>query len=122
MDTADDGRRAVSFVKARGVDFIFHREGVRFLIGTDLAAATPYPGSSVHEELAWPVKAGLTPMEALIAGTRNGAEAVWPLRRTGNNRERQVRRSRAPRRQPACRHHEHAEDRRSRGERASVQA
>jgi imidazolonepropionase-like amidohydrolase len=29
-----------------------------------------------EEELAWLLKAGLTPMEALGAGTRNGAEAV----------------------------------------------
>jgi imidazolonepropionase-like amidohydrolase len=107
IDTADDGRRVVSFVKARGLDFIkvhngappaayfamlaearkqglavvghLHREGVRFLVGTDLAAPLTYPGSSVHEELAWLVKAGLTPMEALVAGTRNGAEAVGRL-------------------------------------------
>jgi imidazolonepropionase-like amidohydrolase len=42
-------------------------------------AAPPYPGSSVHEELALLVNAGLTPMEALVAGTRNGAEAVGRL-------------------------------------------
>ena len=56
---------------------------MRFLVGTDFAAATPYPGSSVHEELAWLVKAGLTPMEALVAGTRNGAEAVGRLGELG---------------------------------------
>src|SRR5262245_65230472 len=50
-----------------------------FLVGADLAAPLIYPGSSVHEELAWIVKAGLTPMQALVAGTRNGAEAVGRL-------------------------------------------
>jgi imidazolonepropionase-like amidohydrolase len=58
---------------------ILHREGVRFLVGTDLVAPLTYPGSSVHEELTWLVKAGLTPMEALVAGTRNGADAVGRL-------------------------------------------
>jgi imidazolonepropionase-like amidohydrolase len=60
---------------------------VRFLVGTDLVAALTYPGSSVHEELAWLVKAGLTPMEAIVAGTRNGAEAVGRLRDLGTIEE-----------------------------------
>jgi imidazolonepropionase-like amidohydrolase len=73
-----DIRRALAAAFERSLEItrILHREGVRFLVGADMAAATPYPGSSVHEELAWLVKAGLTPMEALVAGTRNGAEAV----------------------------------------------
>jgi Amidohydrolase family len=76
-----DLRRALAtnFDRFIGITRILHREGVRFLVGTDLVATFTYPGSSVHEELAWLVKAGLTPMEALIAGTRNGAEAVGRL-------------------------------------------
>lgn len=70
---------AAGFERFLEITRILHREGVRFLVGADLAAATPYAGSSVHEELAWLVKAGLTPMEALVAGTRNGAEAVGRL-------------------------------------------
>jgi len=80
-----DIRRALAagFERFLEITRILHREGVRFLVGTDLAAATPYAGSSVHEELAWLVKAGLTPMEALVAGTRNGAEAVGRLGEVG---------------------------------------
>ncbi|HEY9433928.1 MAG TPA: amidohydrolase family protein [Blastocatellia bacterium] len=80
-----DIRRALvaAFERFLEITRILHREGVRFLVGTDFAAATPYPGSSVHEELAWLVKAGLTPMEALVAGTRNGAEAVGRLGELG---------------------------------------
>ena len=83
-DTPDLRRAlATGFERFLEITRILHREGVRFLVGTDLAAATPYPGSSVHEELAWLVKAGLTPMEALVAGTRNGAEAVGRLGELG---------------------------------------
>jgi imidazolonepropionase-like amidohydrolase len=76
-----DTRRVLSAAFERFLEItrILHREGVRFLVGTDLCVPLTYPGSSVHEELAWLVKAGLTPMEALVAGTRNGAEAVGRL-------------------------------------------
>ncbi|CAG0946538.1 D-hydantoinase/dihydropyrimidinase [Anaerolineae bacterium] len=48
----------------------------RFILGTD--ASNPYHilGFSAHEELAAMVEAGLTPYEALVAGTRNAAEAL----------------------------------------------
>jgi imidazolonepropionase-like amidohydrolase len=55
---------------------VLHRHGVRFLTGSDLAAPLTYPGSSLHEELGWLVKAGLRPMEAIVAATRHGAEAA----------------------------------------------
>jgi imidazolonepropionase-like amidohydrolase len=48
----------------------------KFVLGTD--ASNPYHilGFSAHEELAAMVEAGLTPYEALAAGTRNAAEAL----------------------------------------------
>ena len=48
---------------------------VGLLAGTDTGASNPYmfPGFSLHEELALLVDAGLTPMEALQASTRNAA-------------------------------------------------
>jgi imidazolonepropionase-like amidohydrolase len=80
LDNPDIRRAlAASFERFLEITRILHREGVRFLVGTDLAVPLTYPGSSVHEELAWLVKAGLTPMQALVAGTRNGAEAVGRL-------------------------------------------
>jgi imidazolonepropionase-like amidohydrolase len=49
------------------------RAGVVIMTGTDTAAPYVYPGFSLHEELVLLVRAGLTPMEALQAATRNPA-------------------------------------------------
>jgi Amidohydrolase family len=48
--------------------------GVRLMTGTDSAAPNVFPGSSVHEDLAYLVAAGLTPMQALQAATSGPAE------------------------------------------------
>ncbi len=58
-------------------------EGVRFLAGTDSAAPNVFPGSSLHEDLAYLVQAGLTPMQALQAATRNPAEFLGKLQTQG---------------------------------------
>jgi imidazolonepropionase-like amidohydrolase len=51
-----------------------HRAGVPFLAGTDTAAGVHvFPGFSLHQELAYFVKAGLTPLEALQTATLNPA-------------------------------------------------
>ncbi len=57
--------------------------GVRFLAGTDSAAPNVFPGSSLHEDLAYLVAAGLTPMQALQAATRNPAEFLGKLQTQG---------------------------------------
>jgi imidazolonepropionase-like amidohydrolase len=62
---------------------ILHREGVRFLVGTDLAAKYSIPGLDVHAELDLLVKAGLSPRAAIQAATRNCAESLGVLDRTG---------------------------------------
>jgi amidohydrolase family protein len=46
---------------------------VGILAGTDLGNPYLFPGFSLHDELAILVEAGLTPMEALQAATRNPA-------------------------------------------------
>jgi imidazolonepropionase-like amidohydrolase len=51
-----------------------HRAGVRFLAGTDSANPYVFPGFALHDELLFLTQAGLTPMEALQAATRNPAE------------------------------------------------
>ncbi|MGC2194680.1 MAG: amidohydrolase family protein [Terriglobales bacterium] len=50
------------------------KAGVPFLAGTDTAAGVHvFPGFSLHEELAYFVKAGFTPLESLQTATRNPA-------------------------------------------------
>lgn len=51
----------------------FHRAGVKLLAGSDTPNPFVHPGLSLHEELANLVEAGLTPMEALRAATRDAA-------------------------------------------------
>lgn len=48
--------------------------GVRIMAGTDTPAPNVFPGSGLHEDLAYLVQAGLTPMQALQTATRNPAE------------------------------------------------
>ncbi|MGB2589228.1 MAG: amidohydrolase family protein [Candidatus Acidiferrum sp.] len=57
--------------------------GVRIMAGTDLPAPNVFPGSSLHEDLAYLVEAGLTPMQALQAATRNPAEFLGKLQSEG---------------------------------------
>ena len=53
-----------------------HDAGAGILLGTDAAQAYHLPGFSVHEELVLLVEAGLSPYEALEAGTSNAAKAM----------------------------------------------
>lgn len=55
--------------------------GVPLLLGTDASAPGLFPGRSAHLELEELVKAGLTPYEALAAGTRNAARFLEQFRR-----------------------------------------
>ena len=47
--------------------------GVGILLGADSPQILNVPGIATHQELAAVVKAGLTPFEALVSGTRNVA-------------------------------------------------
>ncbi|NGY06230.1 amidohydrolase family protein [Solimonas terrae] len=59
------------------------RAGVRFLAGTDSPDPYAWPGFGLHDELAALVDAGLTPMQALQAATRNAAEYLGLQNETG---------------------------------------
>ncbi len=48
--------------------------GVPIMAGTDAAAPNVFPGFSFHEDMAYLVEAGLTPMQALQAATVRPAE------------------------------------------------
>jgi imidazolonepropionase-like amidohydrolase len=50
-----------------------HRAGVGILAGSDVLNPYCFPGFSLHDELEWLVKAGLSPLAALQAATRNPA-------------------------------------------------
>ena len=50
-----------------------NRAGVGILAGSDVLNPYCFPGFSLHDELEWLVKAGLSPMTALQAATRNPA-------------------------------------------------
>jgi imidazolonepropionase-like amidohydrolase len=60
-----------------------HRAGVGILAGTDTPNAFLVPGFGLHEELALLVDAGLSPMAALQAATRNAAQFMEQLDRRG---------------------------------------
>jgi len=57
-----------------------HKSGVRLLAGTD---NRPVPGKGLHDELAFLVQAGLSPMEALQAATLLPAQVLGVERNVG---------------------------------------
>lgn len=57
--------------------------GVHIMAGTDLPAPNVFPGSSLHEDIVYLVQAGLTPMQALQAATKNPAEFFSKLSSQG---------------------------------------
>jgi imidazolonepropionase-like amidohydrolase len=54
----------------------FHAAGVPLLVGTDTPNPFVVPGFSLHDELALAVRAGLPPLDALAASTREAARFV----------------------------------------------
>jgi imidazolonepropionase-like amidohydrolase len=60
-----------------------HAAGARILAGTDTFDAFVLPGVSLHQELALLVDAGLSPLGALQAATKNAAEYRGTLDREG---------------------------------------
>lgn len=74
MLTARDWlRRKAAYQRQLDIIRVLHREGVRFLAGTDLANPFIFPGFSLHEELRNLVAQGFTPVEALRAATLSPA-------------------------------------------------
>ncbi len=57
--------------------------GVGILAGTDSAAPELVPGFSLHDELGLLVQAGLSPMQALQAATRNPADFMGVIQKQG---------------------------------------
>ena len=62
---------------------LMYRAGVPILAGTDTMNPQCFPGFGIHDELALLVDAGLSPLSALQAATRNAAEFMGQLDRRG---------------------------------------
>lgn len=62
---------------------LMYRAGVPILAGTDTMNPQCFPGFGIHDELALLVDAGLSPLAALQAATRNAAEFMGQLDRRG---------------------------------------
>ena len=73
-DQARVAARAVAAASARAVRDL-HAAGARVVAGTDTFDAFVLPGFSLHQELKLLVEAGISPLGALQAATRNAAEA-----------------------------------------------
>ncbi len=56
-----------------------HDGGARIVLGTDIGMRDVVAGFSLHEELRHVVDAGLTPYEAIKAGTRDAADCLGEL-------------------------------------------
>ena len=77
----DPDRAPLDALKQHRVDVLanvgmLHARGVPIVVGTDTGNPYVHPGYSVHRELELLVQAGLTPMQAIEAGTRRAAEML----------------------------------------------
>jgi imidazolonepropionase-like amidohydrolase len=84
-----DARRAliesakVRFQESTKLVGRMHRAGVNILAGTDAMNPQCFPGFGLHNELVLLVDAGLSPLSALQAATRNAAQFIGQLDRRG---------------------------------------
>ena len=62
---------------------LMYRAGVPILAGTDAMNPGCFPGFSIHDELALLVDAGLSPLAALQAATRNAAQFMGQIESRG---------------------------------------
>ncbi len=73
MTKEDFAQRKKLFDRSLELVGAMQRAGVSFVAGTDLPNPYCFPGFSIHNELEWFVKAGLSPIEALQTATLNPA-------------------------------------------------
>jgi imidazolonepropionase-like amidohydrolase len=74
---------AMQFDESMRIVGQMYRAGVRILAGTDAMNPGCFPGFGIHDELALLVDAGLSPLAAIQAATRNAAEFIGQLDRRG---------------------------------------
>jgi imidazolonepropionase-like amidohydrolase len=69
----------------------FIREGAKFSLGTDTPAFLNFPQEDPNAaEFRFMIEQGMSPMDAVIAATRNGAEALGMLDELGTIEEGKV--------------------------------
>ena len=73
---ADLGRFVAARFKQDQFIREFKRAGGTIVAGSDAVNLLLPPGGALHEELAWLVTAGLTPLEAITAATRHSADLL----------------------------------------------
>ena len=78
------------FQKELDLVAVMHRAGIPLMTGTDLGIPYTFAGFSLHDELGLFVQAGLTPMEALQAATRNPAVFLDELSSQGTIERRKI--------------------------------
>ena len=78
------------FQKELDLVAMMHRAGIPLMTGTDLGIPYTFAGFSLHDELGLFVQAGLTPMEALQAATRNPAVFLDELSSQGTIERRKI--------------------------------
>ncbi len=76
-------RTKEEYVESLKIVGLMYRAGVPILAGTDAMNPRCFPGFSIHDELALLVDAGLPPLAALQAATRNAAQFMGQLDRRG---------------------------------------
>jgi imidazolonepropionase-like amidohydrolase len=77
VDAAAYGERErAAYPFVQHLTLALQKEGVRLLLGSNASDAGLFPGKSTQRELAELVKAGLSPFEALAAGTRNAGSFI----------------------------------------------
>jgi len=82
--TDDDDKNLKSlFAKQMEIVGAMNRMGIRLIAGSDVGNPYCFPGFSLHDELSLLVQAGLSPMQALQAATRNAAEFSGKLTSLG---------------------------------------
>ena len=67
------------FDESKKIVGLMYQAGVPILAGTDTMNPGCFPGFGIHDELALLVEAGLSPLAALQAATRNAAQFVGQL-------------------------------------------
>lgn len=82
-DDLPDGERAERRANRLRAVQALHDAGVDLLLGSDTGNRFVLPGYAIHDELRLLAAAGLTPYEALLAGTRSAARFLGILAHAG---------------------------------------